>query len=401
MIDQKLQAQLAHAYAASPAMRAWLDEAGVTPEGVRESADWHRIPVFSKDRAIQLQQAAPPFGGLLAVPLDQVRHIFFSPGPLYEVEAEGDDDTQVRMACEALRRSGFGPGDVVLNTLSYHLVPAGLLLDMALVQVGCTVVPGGVGNSELQLKMIADLGVTGYVGTPGFLAQLLDKSADNPPTIAHGGPLRKTFFTGEPLFAPLRARFVGEHGLSVGNGYATAELGFLALDTEGNLALQLLPEPLIEIVDSDTGQPVGPGEAGEVVVTSFSRAWPLIRYGTGDMAVNFDPAPGQSRQEQRAIALVGRCGEAVKVRGMFVHPNQVRFAVMRATPFQALQGVVTQEGNRDHFLLRIAGGNPESAELVQTLVQQLVRVRVDAVEFVESLPAGAPGMVDARRYATQ
>lgn len=398
-MDEKLRRQIAHAFAQTTHFPARLRAAGLTPDDIQTTADLEKLPVLPKDAVVQLQQADPPFGGLLGAPLAAVRHIFLSPGPLYEPEMEGDDDTQARMAQRALRLSGFGPGDVVLNTLSYHLVPAGLLLDQTLAALGCTVVPGGVGNSELQIKLMADLGVTGYVGAPSFLAHLLEKAAELGAPIGRDGRLRKAFFTAEPLPAPLRQRFVQEFGLSVGNGYATAELGFLALDTQGALGMQLMPEPIIELVDSDTGRRVGPGEVGEVVVTNFSRAYPLIRLGTGDLAVNLDPNPGQSRQEERAIVLVGRRGEAVKVRGMFVHPNQLRFAAARIAPFRALQGVVTREGTRDRLTVRIAGGDPSTAETLLTAFQAMARVKVDAVEFVDELPPNAPGMVDARDWS--
>ena len=165
------------------------------------------------------------------------------------------------MAQAALARSGFSPGDVVLNTLSYHLVPAGLLLDRALVEMGCTVVPGGVGNGELQVKMMADLGVTGYVGTPSFLMALLTKAEEMglaPPE------LTKSLVTAEPLPPSMRQVFVEKYGISVGNAYATAELGFLALNSGGGLPMALLPEPIVQVVDPHTGQSVGAGEAGEV-----------------------------------------------------------------------------------------------------------------------------------------
>lgn len=110
--------------------------------------------------------------------------------------------------------------------------------------------------------------------------------------------------------------------LSVTNAYGTADLGFLAYNTEGGLPMRLVKRPIIQVVNSETGQSVGTGEAGEVVVTTFNEAYPLIRLGTGDLAINMDPAPGESQQEDHSIILVGRVGDAVKVRGMFVHPNQ-------------------------------------------------------------------------------
>jgi phenylacetate-CoA ligase len=330
-LDQRLHEAITAAYENSPEVRARFDAAGLAGADIQAVADLARVPVLEKDEVVALQEADPPFGGLLAVPMSQIRHIFFSPGPLYEPEAD-DDPIPLEVAQLVFKSCGFEPGDIVLNSLSYHLVPAGLLIDRALTGLGCTVVPGGVGNSDLQLKMMADLSVTGYVGTPSFLLQLIKKAEAAGLDFRRDFVLRKIMTTAEPLPAGLRQTFVEQYGLAVGNCYATAELGLLALDTSGQMAMRLLPLPVIQLVDPDTGLDVGPGEVGEVVVTNFSRAYPLIRLGTGDMAVNVDPKPGQSEQQERAIILVGRRGEAVKVRGMFVHPNQLRFAIR---PFAA------------------------------------------------------------------
>lgn len=398
-IDERIHAQIAHAYANAPATRKRLDAAGVTPDDIRGVADLAKIPVLPKDDLVGLQQSDPPFGGLLAVPMAEIRHIFLSPGPLYEPDA-GHDPSILAMAQEALGRSGFVPGDVVLNTLSYHLVPAGLLLDEALTGLGCTVVPGGVGNTELQVKLLADLAITGYVGTPSFLLTLLQKAAEL------GAPLKlaKALCTAEPLFPHTRAQIV-ERGLSVGNAYATAELGFLAVDTAGERQMGLLPEPVVQVVDPESGGDVAPGTPGEVVVTNFNRAYPLIRIGTGDMAILLDPQPGSSRQEERAVILVGRSGEAKKVRGMFVHPNQLRFALGQLLPGAAVQGAVSHDSDgKDFFVVRVAaedGGQADSlSDSIAEAVRGVSRLRVDRVEFVgaEGLDATAPGMVDERAW---
>ncbi len=402
-MNERLQETVRWAYAQATAVRDHFDLAGVKPDDIQTTADLARIPVMSKDAVIAMQQANPPFGGLLAVPMSELRHIFFSPGPLYEPD-NGDDPSLLRMTQLCLQQTGFQAGDVVLNALSYHLVPAGLLLDQVLVGLGCTVVPGGVGNSDLQLKMMADLGVTGYVGTPSFLMSLIQKAEENGLSFGEHFKLRRALVTAEPLPPALRQTLTAQYGLTVGNGYATAELGFLALNVSGGLAMQLLPEPIVQIVDPDSGQAVGPGEAGEVVVTNFSRAYPLIRLGTGDLALNLDPNPGQSRQEERAIILVGRCGEAVKVRGMFVHPNQLRFAVGQVAGVAAVQAIITRPENRDHFLLQavlVEGGDPATAvDKLTAAVQATCRVRPDQVDIVPggSLAAGSATIQDERRW---
>jgi phenylacetate-CoA ligase len=403
-LDTRVKETVASAYANSQEVRERFDGASITSADIQTVADLARVPVREKDEVIALQQADPPFGGLLAVPMEEVKHIYFSPGPLYEPESE-DDRTPFDMAKIVFRRCGFGPGDVVLNSLSYHLVPAGLLVDRALTEMGCTVIPGGVGNSDLQLKMMIDLGVTGYAGTPSFLMQLLEKAEEMGIDVQSDLELNKIVTTAEPLPLSMRQGFINRYGLSVGNCYATAELGLLALDTTGAMAMGLLPEPVIQVVDPDTGRSVNPGEVGEVVVTNFSRAYPLIRFGTGDMAVNVDPNPGQSLQEERSVILVGRRGEAVKVRGMFVHPNQLRFAVSPFPDVKAIQGLVTRSENRDTLTVRVVvPGDASQESMVDQLkasIQASCRVRVDEIHFVgpDEIPSGSPGIVDERDWA--
>jgi len=403
-IDQRLRAQIRHAYDRAPVVKARFDAAGLTPDDVQSVADLDRVPVMPKDEVVTLQRAAPPFGGLLTVPPQALRHIFMSPGPIYEPDA-GDDTTTVEMAALAMRRSGLQAGDVVLNCLSYHLAPAGLLVDRALLELGCIVVPGGVGNTDLQLQLLRDLRIAGYVGTPSFLLSLIRRAEERGLSWRADFHLRVAFVTAEPLPASLRQTLVEDYGLAVGNAYGTAELGFLALNTAGGLAMTLLPLPAVQVVAPDTGLSVGPGEAGEVVVTNLDPAYPLIRLGLGDLAVNVDPSPGQSQQSERAIILVGRSGEAVKVRGMFVHPNQLRFAAARVAPGAVVQGVVDRVDQQDSFELRVALADPGAgsaalAAALQEAVRQACRVRVNGVQFVAAdvIGAGAPGLVDQRRW---
>jgi phenylacetate-CoA ligase len=401
-LEKRLQEIVHHAYKHAPAVRQRFDAAGLKPADIRTLADLDKIPVLPKDEVVKMQRENPPFGGLLAVPLAEIKHIYFSPGPLYEPDPVRHDPTHVPMVQEALRQSGFVAGDVVLNTLSYHLVPAGLMLDEALTGLGCTVIPGGVGNSDLQVTMMKELGATGYVGTPSFLMKLIKKSEEMGLRWADF-KLSKALVTAEPLPASLRRQLEEDYGVSVGNAYATAELGFLAINTTGGLPLTLLPAPIIQVVAPDTGQQVGSGEAGEVVITNFNTAYPLIRFGTGDMAIYSDPAPGKSQQQERSITLVGRSGEAVKIRGMFVHPNQLRYAVSQEVALERVQAIVTRPELRDQFEILIQLKEPAAENAVARIkaqVQQFCRVRVDSVSFVAPgvIAENAPIMLDKRTW---
>lgn len=404
--DERIRDVIQHAYDNAPAVRSRFDEAGLSPADVQTEADLSKVPILPKDSIIALQQADPPFGGMLGVPMSEVRHIFMSPGPIYEPDS-GNEDTSIAQA--ALSQTGFQAGDVVLNALSYHLVPAGMLLDSALTDLGCIVVPTGPGNTELQIKIAQDLNATAYVGTPSFLINLLKKAEEMGLDTKKDLKITKALVSAEPLFPEQRALLVDNYGLTVCNAYATAELGVLAINIDGSRPMKLMADPIIQIVDSETGQHVGPGEAGEVVVTNYSHTYPLIRLGTGDMAIYVDENPDGSSQDQRAIMLVGRSGEASKVRGMFVHPNQLRFAVAAVTGAiggaSAVQGIVSRPDDKDHFLVKIAlnDSTADTTSLVEPLhaaIQQACRVRANDIEFVsgDDLDATAPGMVDARDW---
>jgi phenylacetate-CoA ligase len=295
-------------------------------------------------------------------------------------------------------------GDVVMNTFGYQLIPTGLALDQVLAEIGATVIPAGVGNAELQIKMMLDLGVTAYIGTPSWLMAVIETAQERELNFDQFS-LNKALVSAEPLPPALRQAFVEKYGLRVTNAYGTAELGFLAYNVEGGLAMQLLKTPIIQVVDPETGQLVAPGQAGEVVVTTFNKTYPLIRLGTGDLALNLDPSPGESRQEERSIILVGRIGDAVKVRGMFVHPNQLRFALSQAPDIARAQALVSRPENRDALTLRVVlsdeGVDRDALTgKVRAAIESVCRVKVDEVVFVspENLAQDAQSIVDERSW---
>jgi phenylacetate-CoA ligase len=386
-LDDKLRHIVQHAYANAPMVKTIFDQSGLTPGEVQSLDDLDKIPVTSKDRLVQLQQEKPPFGGFLAVPMDRLEHVFFSPGPLYEPHA--GESAVMDTIREMFEVAGFGTGDMVINAFGYHLIPTGLAVDEVLRETGATVIPAGVGNADLQIKMMLDMKATGYIGTPSWLMALIEKAEETGLDFVKAFSLKKALVSAEPLSPQMRQAFVEKYNLNLTNAYGTAELGFLAYDNEGGMAMRLLESSIIQVTNPETGEAVGAGETGEVVVTTFNETYPLIRLGTGDLAMNVDPAPGESRQGERSIILVGRVGEAVKVRGMFVHPNQLRFAVGQVPGVKGFQARVTRPENRDSFTLRVALADEslDRQTLTETLsqvVQSACRVKVDQVKFVPS-----------------
>ncbi|MBI4671962.1 MAG: AMP-binding protein [Chloroflexi bacterium] len=403
-MNNNLSHIIRHAYANAPTVRRILDAAQIHPDDITSIDDLSRIPVTTKDALVELQRGAPPFGGLLAVPRERLTHICMSPGPLYEPhagESAGDDSIRAILAV-----AGFDAGDVVLNTFGYHFIPTGLAFDRTCAGLKMTVIPAGVGSADIQVKMMLDLGVSAYVGTPSWLAALLRKAEEMGINPRAQFALRKAMVSAEPLPPSLRQTLVEQYGLNVTNAYGTAELGFLAYNTESGMAMRLFDSPIIQVAHPETGAPVASGEVGQVVVTTFNETYPLIRFGTGDLAMNLDPAPGASRQGERSIILVGRVGEAVKVRGMFVHPNQLRFGLSQVTEIARAQAVVTRTADRDALVLRAVHAKPDAAAAarqsvaaaIRQAIQAACRVNADAIEWVDALPDDAKLIVDEREW---
>jgi phenylacetate-CoA ligase len=382
-LDQRIRELIAHAYAHAPAVRQLMDEAGVAPDDVQSAADLARLPVTPKDRLVELQQQYPPFGGLLTVDPATLPRIYISPGPIYDPQPPPENPEAL---LAPFRAAGFATGDRVLNTFMYHLTPAGLLLDEALRGCGCTVIPSGPGNTELQIMMMMALGASGYVGTPSFLAIVLEKAAEMG-IPKEAVPIRKALFSAEPYTPSQRAQFEGEYGMTTVSAYGTADLGFIAYTRADVQGFCVLDSLYLEIVDPESGQPLEPGHAGEIVITTFNKAYPLIRFGTGDLGA-LAPQPDPNCGGQHLLGLLGRTGDAIKVRGMFLHPNQVLAAVGRIPQVKHAQVVVTRVDNRDVVTVR-AELHPEHAgadvdEALRAYVQAMTRLRVDDVQMVEA-----------------
>ncbi len=402
LLDRELARLVKHAYAHAPAVKKILDDAGVKPGDIKHVADLERVPVTSKDRLAELQRAAPPFGAFLAINPKRLKRIFQSPGPLFE--PHGPEHAPDRVAAEIFRIAGFARGEIALNTLSYHLSPGGWILDGGMRAAGIVVVPGGVGSTELQVKTLLDLKITGYAGTPSFLMTMFKKAEEMGIDVKTQLALRHALFTAEPYPPSLRAQFEGVYGLKTLNVYATAELGFLAYDCAAQQGLHFADGVVIQVCDPATGKPVASGEAGQVVVTTFNETYPTIRLGTGDLATYLD-APCACGRKSPRLALVGRVGDAIKVRGMFVHPNQLKAAMVKFPAIARVQGIVTRADVRDRFTLKVelaedARERDALAKHLGDAVRELCRVGVDKIEFVPkgTLAADAKGMVDERKW---
>jgi phenylacetate-CoA ligase len=400
-LDKKLAGIVSHAYRHAPGFKAKLDRAGVKPSEVKTIKDLEKIPVTTQGEMVSLQTENPPFGGFLTIPIEKLERIFVSPGPLYEPIRIGDF---AKAAAEALSVFGIRKGDRVLNTFSYHMVPAGLWVDQALRLLGATVIPAGVGLTDLQVKIMKDLRVTGYVGTPSFLMTLIKRAEEMGFQFRKDFSLRCALCSAEILPPSMRKTFEDDYGIKVADTYASAILGILGYECLEKSGFHIPEEIIIEIVDPATGKSLGPGEIGEVVVTLFDKNYPLIRFGTGDLSSFTDEPCPCGRKSHRLTRIMGRVGEAVKVRGMFIHSKQVEEVIRKFPEVSKFQITVSRSGHRDEWAINLELKEEVDRETffesLQKSIQDSCRVKPDKIEFVPkgTIPEGAKNLVDERTW---
>ena len=369
----RLPAQIAHAQAKTAAFAKLL--ADVDPATVSSREALAALPVIRKSELLELQKTARPFGGFAAVRWGSgCARVFASPGPIYEPEGSRRDYWRLARAFYA---AGFRAGDLVHNTFSYHFTPAGSMMETAAHALGCTVFPAGVGQTEQQVAAMVDLRPDAYAGTPSFLRIILDKADELGVKI---DSLSKAFVSGE-AFPPSQREALAARGIQAYQAYATADLGLVAFETPAREGLVVDEDVLVEIVRPGTGDPVAPGEVGEVVVTSFNPDYPLIRFGTGDLSAVLPGASPCGRTNMRIKGWLGRADQTTKVKGMFVHPGQVVAVLKRHPELGRGRLVVDNPDHADRMTLHCELDRPPAgfAEAVATSIRELTKLRGEVV----------------------
>ena len=385
---ESLRRHVTHAKAKSAYYGKLL--AGVDAEAIRTRADFAKLPVTRKSELHDLQAAAKPFGGLNATLPSGLARIFMSPGPIYDPEGRRADYWG---AARTLFAAGFREGDIVLNCFSYHLTPAGSMFETGLHRLGCAVIPGGVGQTEMQARVVADVQPSGYVGTPSFLKMILEKADELGLATTS---IRRALVSGEAFLPPVR-EFLAARGIEGYQAYGTADLGLVAYETPAREGLVANENLLLEIVRPGTGDPVPDGEVGEVVVTPLNADYPLVRFATGDLsAVLSGPSPC-GRTNVRIKGWMGRADQTTKVRGMFVHPHQVA-EVLKRHGLAKGRLVVENEAGEDRMTLRIEAFMVDPGPVAASL-REVTKVRGEvALVAAGSLPNDGKVIEDARRY---
>ncbi len=368
-LARELPKQIANAQKNSAGFASLLADVDVNK--ILQVSDLQSLPVLRKSNLHDAQNSNPPLGGYAAIAAKNIKHVFQSPGPIYEMGQKGHDWWRFGRFLHAL---GVGVNDVIQNTFSYHFTPAGMMFENAAEAVGATIFPAGPGQTELQARAAADLGVTCYAGTPDYLNTILQKGDALGLDLSK---IRSAAVSGGPLFPQIRAGYQ-ERGISCLQCYATADLGHIAYETEAMDGLIVDEGVIVEIVTPGTGKPVVLGDVGEVVVTTLNPDYPLIRFATGDLSAILPGVSPCGRTNMRIAGWKGRADQATKVKGMFVRPEQVAAFLERHPEVYKARVEVNHDGQNDTLLVRLETENTECAGYESSIREVLkLRARVE------------------------
>lgn len=381
--DKALVEMVRLGYEKSARLRKILDDVGINASEIKSREDLECLPVTSREKLVDIEMQQPPYAGLENpdIPIDR---IFTSPGPVYEPHLSETDYLWAR----AFHAAGIGPKDIALNAFSYHLVAAGLTFHSGMRKVGATVVPSGASSSQIQVQLIKDLKVTAYVGTPSFLKAIIEKSKEMGFDFKKDFLVKKACFAAEPLLPDLRRSFENDYGIDTYQMYGATEVGDVAHECSEKKGWHICEETIVEIVDPATGKNVTEGELGEVVVTRLNNIFFLLRFGTGDLSRLITDDCPCGRTSYRLAGIAGRVGDAVKVRGLFVAPSQLKMLQAKFNNLP-LQAVVNRTGHEDVLKLRIEKVTPEVGsasweENFKKVFREICTVGINNLEYVSA-----------------
>jgi len=389
-LSRRLPEQMARAQTA-PGYGGTLD--GVDAAAITTQTALANLPVLRKADLSRAQGENAPFGGFTVKPASGFAHIFQSPGPIYE--PGGVDHDWWRMG-RFLHAAGIGRGDIVQNCFGYHLTPAGMIFESGARAVGAAVLPAGTGQTELQVRAALDVGVTAYAGTPDYLKVILDRADDM--GVALG--ITKAAVGGGALFPSLRAEYAAR-GIACLQSYATADLGSIAYESAAMDGMIIDEHVVVEIVTPGTGNPVAPGEVGEVVVTSLNPDYPLIRFATGDLSAMMPGLSPCGRTNQRIRGWMGRADQTTKIKGMFVRPEQVAALVEKHDEIVKARVIASREGEMDVMKVQVEApgdGGGDGGAYARSVVEILKLKGLVEVVAPGSLPKDGLVIEDQRSY---
>ena len=401
-LNRRLRGIIQYAYKNSTAVRNKLDSVGLKPKDIQTTKDLEKIPITKKAELVELQKKNPPFGGFEGVPISEMRRIYVSPGPINE---PGEMEYGEVGWAQALYAGGFRPEDIAINTFSYHMVPFAMhMVDNSLHMVGCVTIPTGVGNTEQQVNILRNLKANAFCGTPSFLLNIAEKAEEMGLDLKKDLNLRVGFVAAEMLPESLRSKLEEKFGMIIRQGYGTADIGCLGYECMKKNGMHIPDDKIVEIVDPETGKQLPPGKTGEIVATTFNKAYPLIRFGTGDLSILTETPCPCGRTSPRLLKILGRVDQVTKVRGLFVHPGQADEVVSKHPQIGKYQVIVTRKEHKDEMTFRIELKEeiPQPEKLKEEMeksIRDVMKVR-GGVQFVPkgTIQEGAKKIEDQRTW---
>lgn len=369
-------------YKKSNRIRNMFADLNIESSEIKTLSDFEVFPVISREKLIEMEISEPPFGGLCNADTE-IDRIFISAGPVYEPHLHENDNLWAR----AYHAAGIGKGDIVLNAFSYHMVAAGITFHDGLRHVGATVIPSGTSGTQQQVQLIRDLQVTAYTGTPSFLMAIINKSKEMGYDFKNDFKVKLACFAAEPLQPSLRERFEREYAIDTYQMYGATEVGDVSFECREKKGWHICEEVYVEIVDPATGRRLPPGSLGEVVVTRFNNIFFLFRFGTGDLSRMIESSCSCGRTSYRLDGIWGRVGDAVKVRGLFISPSQLK-KIQEAFKDITFQMIVSRTSHEDILTARLeqVASFIDTASLEENfrdLFKEVCTVKIDRFEHVE------------------
>lgn len=388
---------LSHAFAHSGEFRSRLEAAGLVPSDITSWDDFARIPPLGKKQLLALQDGGAGLARLLTGGVAGLRRIYQSPGPLFDPEGPGPDYWGW---AEAFYAAGFARGDLVQMTFSYHLTPAGLMLEEPLLELGCAVIPAGPGNTDVQIDLMTRLPVTGFVGMTSYLDVIADKARERGLDLHRDFRLRTAFVAAERLPESLRQKVQDAFAMTIRQGYGTADVGCIAYECSELTGMHVSSRGILEICEPGTGRPLPAGEIGEVVFTPFVNAYPLIRLATGDLSKLADAPCPCGRTAPRLTGILGRADDTAKVKGQFIYPAQAAEVAAGFPAIAAWQIVVQNPDGKDAIEVRLCCSAPLDTGAFAARFQERLKLRpqVTVLPAGETIRPDAPRLIDLRRF---
>ena len=401
----KLLPHIRYAYSNAPYYRKSFEEAGVKIDDIRTVEDYYEmVPFLSKPQIIENQRANPPFGSLIAVKPEDLSRLYIAPGPLVLSFTKEDYNALTDMGSKLLYMGGWREGDIINETLAYHWVIAGTVVDEAFRKIGCAVMPGGPGMTRMHIEMMRLVKATVIGGNTMFLLQMGETAKEMGIDPAKDLSLSLLIVSGDLRKDEAKTRLEKTFGAEVREAYGTADLGLIAAECPFGGGMHLYEESLVEIIDPKTGKQVSPGERGEIVASDIIRkAMPIIRYRTGDITegLNFDLCPC-GRTTPRLKRILGRVSDIAKIKGMFVTPSEVEGVIKRYPELGRFQIIVDRPKLMDELTIKVefnkpVGNKEEMEELLSCELKEVIRLKSDVVLVEEGTIPKDAGVLDDRR----